>query len=479
MAEKDDKELPKDLSEIQKRLRDVLSRRDEEIEMEFKKKDEQKEEVKTMTNPVGTESLIAELKGTLMNIQNEMKDHLNNLSQFQKDIEALAARVMEEITKATELSQKLEEIGRDAESRIASLKKEQEREEYEEAGVDFGQELARVKKIKEILEKEPAEAEKPELKEEERPVPEAEGETAAEPETLEIQEEKGPIPEHEEIPFAAESEPEEKEARLSPLEMEKALEEEVVPEKKQEPVIEETETMEAIFAREEKGAGEEPAPEKEPSSELQIDEAMETMFSGRWKKHWQDAMAKAKEKEETKKPEELETQPEVLQRRRASDFAELLEKCKKVEPPGDEDGVIYYHHNEKMILDSEYIISTMSKHLDEGKRLYIKLAQLESPKDQFFIKQEIIRHQEALREIFLIGVRMLEKEACVLPQFTAEIVSFDFLKRILERLSMENWSNQDDFTFFDEHATKVKSEFYERITPKVEYIRSIVTELGI
>ncbi len=316
-------------------------------------------------------------------------------------------------------------------------------------------------------------------------MPEAEGETVAEAETPEVQEEKIVAPEEEEVPFAAESKPEEKEARLSPEEMEKAIEEEVAPEKKQAPVFEETETMEAIFAREEKElekepeAEKEPAAEKEPSSELQIDEAMETMFSGRWKKHWQDVMAKAKEKEETKKSEPLGTQFGVPQRRRASDFDNLLEKCKKFEPPDDADGVIYYQHNEKMILDSEYIISAMSKHLDEGKRLYIKLAQLESPKDQFFAKQEVIRHQEALREKILISVRMLEKEGCTLPQFTEEIVNFDFLKRILERLSMENWSNQDDFTFFDEHATKVKSEFYERITPKIEYTKSIVSELGL
>jgi hypothetical protein len=237
--------------------------------------------------------------------------------------------------------------------------------------------------------------------------------------------------------------------------------------------------MEAIFAREEKEGGEEPAPEKEPSPEVQIDEAMETMFSGRWRKHWQETMAKAKEKEEAKRLEKLEIQPGVAQRRRTSDFVGLLEGCKKVEPPGDEDGVVYYQHNEKMIVDSEFIISTMSKHLDEGKKLYIKLAQLESPKDQFFIKQEIIRHQEALREIFLIGVRMLAKESCTLPEFTAKIVSLDFLKKILERLSMENWSNQDDFTFFDEYATKVRSDFYELITPKIEYMKSIVTELGI
>ncbi len=164
--------------------------------------------------------------------------------------------------------------------------------------------------------------------------------------------------------------------------------------------------------------------------------------------------------------------------RRASDILEVLEKIKKTEP--EEDGeVCYYEHQGKILVDSECIITAMHSHLEEGKKLYEKLAQTESPKDQFFVKQEIIRHQEALRGIIEIATKLLEKENSSLPQHTTEVINEKVLKDLLENLSMQNWSNQDDFTFFDEYAIKVKSQFDARLEPKVDFLRSILMELGI
>jgi hypothetical protein len=60
-----------------------------------------------------------------------------------------------------------------------------------------------------------------------------------------------------------------------------------------------------------------------------------------------------------------------------------------------------------------------------------------------------------------------------------DIVSKEFLKEMVEKLSIENWSNQDDFTFFEENMEKLKSDFNQRITPKVEYLRSIAVELEV
>lgn len=266
---------------------------------------------------------------------------------------------------------------------------------------------------------------------------------------------------------------------------------------------------------------------------------MQTMFSGRWKKHWQDKPAPGEEPAEKpeEKPEEMpaaapeeektpdiheretieapapeekaeetiktESQPEVEvepqvevkpeaemapgeiaaevgppKGRRASDILEVLEKIKKTEP--EEGGeVCYYEHQGKILVDSECIITAMHSHLEEGKKLYEKLAQTESPKDQFFVKQEIIRHQEALRGIVEIATKLLEKENSSLPQHTTEVINEKVLKDLLENLSMQNWSNQDDFTFFDEYAIKVKSQFDARIEPKVDFLKSILMELGI
>jgi hypothetical protein len=285
---------------------------------------------------------------------------------------------------------------------------------------------------------------------------------------------------------------------------------------------------------------EKPIPE-EKEIEIEESDTMQTMFSGRWKKHWQDkpepeeqqgegikeepevkpeeekvpdiheretvaAEASEEKMEETIRtvPEpEVEIEPKVgiepgeeakpevemapgagegrvssFTGRRASDAIEVLNKFKKTEP--EEDGeVFYYEYNEIRIIDSECLVNAMQNHLDEGKKLYEKLAQTEAPKDQFFVKQEIIRHQEALRGMIEIATKLLEKENSSLPQHTIEVINGKVLKETLESLSMQNWSNQDDFTFFDEYAKKIKREFDMCTEPKVEFLKSIIDALGI
>ena len=327
----------------------------------------------------------------------------------------------------------------------------------------------------------------------------------------------------------------EKEPEIS-IEEKPLPEEEKVPEVEVEMPVEEVPPVEK---EPEAPLEEKPIPEEKEVEEVEESDTMQTMFSGRWKKHWQDKPAPGEESAEKpeEKPEEMpaavpeeektpdiheretieapapeekaeetiktESQPEVEvepqvevkpeaemapgeiaaevgppKGRRASDILEVLEKIKKTEP--EEGGeVCYYEHQGKILVDSECIITAMHSHLEEGKKLYEKLAQTESPKDQFFVKQEIIRHQEALRGIVEIATKLLEKENSSLPQHTTEVINEKVLKDLLENLSMQNWSNQDDFTFFDEYAIKVKSQFDARLEPKVDFLKSILMELGI
>jgi hypothetical protein len=74
---------------------------------------------------------------------------------------------------------------------------------------------------------------------------------------------------------------------------------------------------------------------------------------------------------------------------------------------------------------------------------------------------------------------MCEKENCSFPEYTLDILNMDVLKDILEKVSMENWSNQEDFHSFDEFAKKIKNTYYERITPWAAYLKSLTEELGI
>ena len=485
-------------------------------------------------------------------VKKKIEEHLSNAIQYQKDIEKLTAKLIEELEKAQELSSEEGEIAAEAgeeaaapevseipeieneapEAEIPSDKiPEVEAEEAEEAGVDFTKELEKVKKIKEML-GEPEEA-GPE-KEEEREV--AFGKPAKGDEiAFEVEEKVEPgeaPPSEEEIEVAIGEEPlpeeektyeiEEKETIEAPaLEKESEITIEEEPQPEEAPEFEAKETVEPPpVEKEEEVPFEEKAVPEEPGTEIEESETIQTMFSGRWKKHWQE---KPKEEEEEKEPgvQEKETvaaappegraketikaeppaeieiepkpekEPEVEigpeagvgepgppKGRRASDMLEILNKYKKTEP--EEDGeVCYYEYEERAILDTECIIDALSKHLQEGKNLYMKLADTESPKDQFFVKQEIIRHQEELRGMVEIAVKLLEKENRNLPQHTINVIDEKVLKEMLENLSMQNWSNQDDFTFFDEYAMKIMTEFEAATDPKVEFLKSMVEELGL
>jgi hypothetical protein len=158
---------------------------------------------------------------------------------------------------------------------------------------------------------------------------------------------------------------------------------------------------------------------------------------------------------------------------------EVLEKYRKVEARNGNGEISFFQKEDKIILDGEYMVASIDESLEEAKRLYLKLGQTESPKEQFFIKQEIINHQEILRKYILRNLKMCERENAALPQFTVEILNLDILKDILEKLSMENWSNPTDFNSFRAQIETLKDAYYARITPPVHYLRSLIEELGV
>ncbi len=157
---------------------------------------------------------------------------------------------------------------------------------------------------------------------------------------------------------------------------------------------------------------------------------------------------------------------------------DILERYRKVEPRNGNGEVSYFSKDGKVILDGEHMISSIDESIEEAKRLYAKLSQTESPKEQFFIKQEIINFQEVLRKYVLRNVKLCEKEGAILPQFTADILNLDLLKDILEKLSMENWSNPAEFNGFRTMVESLKDAYYAKITPPAFYLKSLIRELG-
>ena len=156
---------------------------------------------------------------------------------------------------------------------------------------------------------------------------------------------------------------------------------------------------------------------------------------------------------------------------------ETLEKYRKSEPTDYNGEISYFQSKDRLILDGESLVRAVTYIQDAARKLVQKLGQTESPKDQFFLKQELINNQEVLRKVILRSVRMCEKENATLPRFSADVLSIGVLKEILEKLNMDNWSNPDDFRAFEEYVGRLKDMFYKRITPPAHYLQSIVDEL--
>jgi len=162
-----------------------------------------------------------------------------------------------------------------------------------------------------------------------------------------------------------------------------------------------------------------------------------------------------------------------------SELYTVLSKYRKSEGDGEAGEVSYFENAENTSLDVEYVVASIKNRVDEAKKLYVKIAQNESPKEQFFIKQEIIQHQEIIRKLMLSTIRMYEKNNDFFPEFTKDIINIDAVRTILEDVSMKNWSNQDDFNSFDEFAKELIDKYFERITPPDKYLESIIQELKI
>ncbi len=221
------------------------------------------------------------------------------------------------------------------------------------------------------------------------------------------------------------------------------------------------------------GPVEEVVPEEQPE-EMQPEEVSEKV----------EEEAAPVEPEGLQPVEEMEAEPkekEEAPEEEASFQASFnkLEEFRKGSTNENDAELSYFENNERIVLDGEFLVASLNNCFEEAKKLYIRLSQTESPKDQFFIKQEIIKQQEALRKVMLRSIRMCEKDNCSLPEYTLEILNLDVLKSALEKVSMQNWSNQDDFAAFDNFAKELKDSFYSRITPPADYLLSIMKELEI
>ncbi len=163
----------------------------------------------------------------------------------------------------------------------------------------------------------------------------------------------------------------------------------------------------------------------------------------------------------------------------SADLDSTLEKYRKSIDGEKGIKLTYFENNKKKILDGLDILNAIDKDVDGAQKLYDKLAKTQSPKEQFFTKQEIIWHQETLREFILTTIKVCEKEHADLSQSTAEVLNLDVLKKTLEKVSQENWSNKDYFSSFFKFASELKASYLEKTTPKPNHLKTLIDELEI
>jgi len=433
------------INEIESNLEKVLQKRKEEVELDLqlkmRREKEDAERKKTLIEGEfekerGTikefRGAISEFETARKTLQDRMRDHLERGMRYQGDIEKLTALTLEELRKVGDLSLQLSDLRQTSEKKVAEIRtKLKER---------FGIALEASAAV-------PVPAPPPafERREESAMASDLDQELTRLKKIKELLEtdsigpdrpafERAPVREAFAEPLAVPEEPE------------------FVPPERFEPLSFEPEKPRAEF--------------KMPEINQFIDDFMKRESPSQPEPMFRESA-----------PVKKEARKQGLDDLSFQAVFETLEKYRKTEPLDFNGEISYFQNRERLILDGESLIRAMSQVLENAKKQTQKLSQTESPKDQFFLKQELINQQESLRKILLRWVRLGEKDGGTLPRYTNEIISLPVLKDILEKLNMDNWSNPEDVRSFESLTVRLKDAFYRKITPPAYYLRSIIEEL--
>lgn len=438
------------IREIESNLEKTLAKRKEEIARELeerirKEKEESERRLSEVEGEIARErETLKDYRGTITSFETErdslqadIKSHLDKSIGYQKDIEQLTALTLEELRLLSDLTGRLSTLRERTELKVADIRNKlkdkygvvTEPPDMRESGdvvVNLQQELSKLKQIQAILEEEnrPVEPMAPAAEGNAVPKPVAEPSPFLEPEPA--------------VSFGPQemSAPEPMSAGLPPAEFK---------------MPEINSFIEEFAKKEDDLAGDAPIPDLSYPK-------------------WEEPVPAA-----SPKPVPA---PAPVEEVNFQTVFETLEKNRQSEPTDYNGEISFFKNGETTILDGETIIRAMSHIVDDGRKIYHKLVNTESPKDQFFLKQDLINHQEILRKIILRGVKLCEKENSRLPRYTEDVLSVQVLKDVLDRLNLDNWSNEEEFNAFETQTSRIKDAFYKRITPPAHYLKSIVQELG-
>lgn len=417
--------LSPDGGDIEKQLEKVLADRKEKIKMELEEKVKQdkieaKKKMDLFKKKLKKEkkalknyrTTIAEHEKNKAKFEDKINDHIERVIRYQTEIEKLADFSLQELIKGIELNKMLGKLRQATNEKSFFLKKELGEKFGIEVEVPDTKEAENQDNIRVYLEHDLAKMRK--IKKILRILEDVSSEDVKEETRIEEREQELEMPETKEILcISAPGEREVREEKLLP---------EVQGGKREEKVMKE---------RVESRAN----PANEASSETE---------------------SALKNGDEVREP------LDILKNYRKS---EIIEESGKIS---------YFRYNGKIIIDGISIISCIDSGLDKVKELSQKLYQAESPRDKFFLKQNIINNQETLKYLIKKCIKKCEQESCSLPEYTADIINIQTLQEILEKLNIQNWSNEDEFRSFADHFESLSHTFYKKITPLETYMESIL-----
>lgn len=470
--------------EIEMQLDALLSEKklkiQEELENKIEKEKQEAEEKISLIEKQLTEErdslhsfrlTLAEYENDKKKIKEKIKEHLAKAMEYQPQIESLTAQTFDELKKVVELNKELEEITSRAMSRMDSLKQNFEEKygikppfnetiENEDVEFNLDGELEKLKKIKELL-----------------------GQNA-----LEISDNDDGKHDLYSVTFPAEHEQD----NLESVEESDAPEDELEAQEKDGP--EDAEEMET--AQEEKSLTEADTPDESDMTELRVEmEEAEVQTDGDSEvaqfDEVQEKSFEEKESAEEATPLEYEDsenevevkelEEELMKAEESSEEIETLrdtlDSYRKVKEGDKNINLTYFESGEEKFLDGQEIVDTITKTISEAEGLYEQLTGSDSPKEQFFSKQEILWHQETLREYIHEAIQMFEKEQASFPKFLDNVLNKGVLEDLNNSLSQENWSNAENFSSFKSQIEELSVNFLEKSTPTLSYLQTLIDEL--
>ncbi len=131
------------------------------------------------------------------------------------------------------------------------------------------------------------------------------------------------------------------------------------------------------------------------------------------------------------------------------------------------------------VIDPRELIRSIEAVLAEGRKLSLKLGLTSSPKEQFFVRQELIQEQETLRKLLHHALRMCETGAAALPRMTAAAFGPAALRELHELTTLQNWSNPGEIAAFEGRFRPIQESFDAASARELDYLESLERELTV